>query len=76
VAWVITVGALYVLVIGLLTVMIASAAPSSTSSDHAGTGVPDRGGVHRPAGVVLFLAGSRLLRAGALADDAAGRRIR
>ena len=29
-----------------------------------------------PLGIVLFLAGSRLLRAGALADDAAGRRIR
>lgn len=29
-----------------------------------------------PLGIVLFLAGSRLLRAGALADDAADRRIR
>lgn len=91
-AWVIAVGALHVLVVGLLTVMIVSAAPSSTSSpllfatDSWTDQVLDRivlAPVYRieavfivPLGIVLFLAGSRLLRAGALADDAAGRRIR
>lgn len=90
--WMIAVGALHVLVVGLLTVMIVSAAPSSTSSpllfvtDSWTDQVLGRitlAPVYRieavfivPLGIVLFLAGARLLRAGALADDAAGRRIR
>lgn len=91
-AWMITVGTLHVVVIGLLTVVIASAAPAATEPPLAfATGswtdqVLDRivlAPVYRieavfiiPLGIVLFLAGSQLLRAGALADDAAGRWIR
>ncbi|MGH3981312.1 MAG: DUF418 domain-containing protein [Pseudonocardiaceae bacterium] len=91
-AWMITVGTLHVLVVGLLTVAIASAAPAATepplafATDSWTDQVLDRialAPVYRieavfiiPLGIVLFLAGSRLLRAGALADDAVGRRIR
>ncbi|HKR51358.1 MAG TPA: DUF418 domain-containing protein [Pseudonocardiaceae bacterium] len=88
-AWMIASGALHVLVVGLLTVVIANAATSSTVSfatDSWTDQVLDRivlAPVYRietvliiALGIALFLAGSRLLRAGALADDAAGRRIR
>ncbi|MGH3882831.1 MAG: DUF418 domain-containing protein [Pseudonocardiaceae bacterium] len=91
-AWMIAVGTLHAVAVGLLTVAIASAAPSSAEQPLSfATGswtdqVLDRivlAAVYRaeavfivPLGIVLFLAGSQLLRAGALADDAAGRRIR
>ncbi|MGH3872942.1 MAG: DUF418 domain-containing protein [Pseudonocardiaceae bacterium] len=87
-AWMVTAGALHVLVVGLLTVAGVGDAPSSAVVFPASwTGqVLDRivlAPVYRietvlilPLGIVLFLGGSRLLRAGALADDAAGRRIR
>ena len=91
-AWMIAVGALHVVVVGLLTVAIASAAPAATeaplafATDSWTDQVADRivlAPVYRleavfivPLGIVLFLAGSRLLRSGALADDAAGRWIR
>ncbi|MGH4009658.1 MAG: DUF418 domain-containing protein, partial [Pseudonocardiaceae bacterium] len=91
-AWMIAVGALHVVAVGLLTVAIAGAAPSPAQPQLSfATGswtdqVLDRivlAPVYRleavfivPLGIVLFLAGSRLLRAGALVDDAAGRRIR
>lgn len=91
-AWMIGVGTLHVAVVGLLTVAIASAAPATNGPPLSfPTGswtdqVVDRivlAPVYRleavfivPLGIVLFLAGARLLRTGALADDAAGRRIR
>lgn len=93
-AWMIGVGAVHVLVVGLLTAAIAAAPPATADPGSVSvfpTGswtaqVADRvalAGFYRaeavfiiPLGIVLFLAGSRLLRAGALADDAAGRRIR
>lgn len=90
--WMIAVGTLHVVAVGLLTVAIAAAAPAaagpslSFSTDSWTDQVLDRitlAPVYRieavfiiPLGIVLFLTGSRLLRAGALADDPAGRRIR
>ena len=91
-AWMIGVGTLHVAVVGLLTVAIASAAPATNGPPLSfptaswTDQVVDRivlAPVYRleavfivPLGIVLFLAGARLLRTGALADDAAGRRIR
>ncbi len=90
-AWMIAAGALHVLVVGLLTAGIASVAAPSPSmlsfpTDSWTDQVLDRialAPAYRaeavfiiPLGIVLFLAGSRLLRAGTLADDAAGHRIR
>ncbi|HEU0087150.1 MAG TPA: DUF418 domain-containing protein [Pseudonocardiaceae bacterium] len=91
-AWMIAMGALHVGVVGLLTVALVAAPPSTSVTPVSfPTGswtaqVADRialAGLYRaeavfiiPLGIVLFLAGSRLLRAGALADDDTGRRIR
>jgi uncharacterized protein len=89
--WMIGVSAVHVVVVGLLTMAIAAEPPSTSGTLLFPTGswtaqVADRialAGLYRaeavfiiPLGIVLFLAGSRLLRAGVLADNPAGRRIR
>jgi uncharacterized protein len=90
--WMIGVGAAHVVIVGLLTVATAadptsaSGVPLSFPTDSWTAQVVDRialAGLYRaeavfiiPLGIVLFLAGSRLLRAGVLTDTATGRRIR